>query len=62
MSVLFVIEKWCNKRNAFVPTSNARRTFKAAAELAKTLDVKLPGHTRQVGKYVRASEQGNKRK
>lgn len=62
MSVLFVVEKWDDKRKAFVPTGNARRTYKAAADLLPSLDKKLPGHTRQIGRYVRAAEQGKKRK
>jgi hypothetical protein len=62
MSVLFVIEKWSTKRNAFVPTGNSRRTFKAAAELKTALDKKLPGETREIGKYVRAAESPGKRK
>ncbi len=61
-SAIFVIEKWDAKRAAFVPTGNARRTYKAAAELAAILDKKLPDHTRQVAKYVRAAEQGSKKK
>lgn len=59
---LFVIEKWSTKRSAFVPTGNARRTFKAASELLVLLDKKVPGETRQIAKYVRAAEQGKKRK
>ncbi len=49
MSTLFVIEKWCPKRERFVPTGNARTTHAAAMALLKFLG----GDKRQVAKYVR---------
>jgi hypothetical protein len=60
--ILFVIEKWNDKRATFLPTGNARRTFKAASELVALLNKKAPGETRQIAKYVRAVDQGKKRK
>lgn len=54
--ILFVIEKWDAARKAFVPTGNARRTFKAASELLTLLEKKTPGPSRQIQKYVRAAE------
>ena len=61
MSTLFVIEKWDAKRKAFVATGNARRTYVGAVELAAALEKKLPGPTRQIGKYVRAAETPGKK-
>lgn len=61
-SILYVIEKWDDARKRFVPTGNARRTYKAASDLLPVLDKKLPGQVRQIGRYVRAQEMGKKRK
>jgi hypothetical protein len=51
--VIFVLEQWSEKRQAWIATGNVRRTRKAAGELLLGLNARSPNVDRQIQPYER---------
>lgn len=54
--IVFVVEQWSDKRKAWLPTGNVRRTRKAAGEVLLLLNKNAPGTDRQIQPYERKAE------
>lgn len=51
--MIFIVEQWSEKRQAWIATGNVRRTRKAAGELLLGLNARSPNVDRQIQQYER---------